>query len=150
MTPNHKIIFVAFMNTTQVGALVGGLECGVYCDKGNGGGTRERERDRKIQRERGRERRQRGTEHCLLKEMAERKRAGVGGTCLWKGPFVPVYRLGPWVLPECILPDDRPGQHSAWILTVAIPYLYFCYCYESYCKYLIGRISNMWPHKKVV
>lgn len=29
MTPNHKIIFVAFTNMMQVGALVGDLKCGV-------------------------------------------------------------------------------------------------------------------------
>lgn len=46
------------------------------------GEEQEKGRETEIQRERGRERRQRGTEHCLLKEMAERKRAGVGGTCL--------------------------------------------------------------------
>lgn len=62
MTPNYKIIFVAFMQLAydaSWGLGVGELKCGVYCDKGNGGGTRKWERDREIQREGGRERRQR-------------------------------------------------------------------------------------------
>ena len=50
-------------------------------------GNRDRERERERDAERGERKKRRETESCLLTEIAERKRAGVGGACLLKEPL---------------------------------------------------------------